>query len=128
MTAFEWDYPVEVRQNSDDVLSWGFAYGDVTSSTPVDLTGAYIVLSVWESEDSDNMLFRLTSDLDGGITIGTLSAGGVTGTTINADVSHSITSTLQVGEYYYDILVAQDGIQGYYAFGTFTVNQGKSTP
>lgn len=121
MSGPEWDFPVSVRQNSDDSIVWGFATGTIASSTPFDFTGASAVLTVTPAEDDATALLQLSSP-SSGISFGTSTVNGVVVSTITALFTHDQTKSLAEGMYYYNLLVSNASINGYYALGTFTVN------
>ena len=121
----EWNCPISVRQNADVPVVWGFASGTVQSSTPFTFAGSTATLIVTKDENSTVPLLTLSSNT-GGLAFGTIVVQGVTLGTITANFTHGLTVNMAPGAYYYDILVSNSGVNGYYALGTFNLKPSVS--
>jgi len=132
MAGPEIDFPVSIRQNSDDYLNFPFATGTPQSATPVDFTGCTACLTITQNAISPStVIFKIQGTYGdvirvnaSYITFNTVTSGGITFGNIQAFFYHGDTVDLPVGIYYYDLEIITNGSQtvnGYYCLGQFTI-------
>lgn len=124
--ATVWSGPVEVKQNEDAIISFGFASGAFDANpqlaTPFLFPGTYLQFSANQTSDPASTLLFTCNSTSGAIIFSTAVVNGTTYGVYTFTIPHSVTVNLPAGEFYYGLLWVQGGSNAIMQDGPFIVS------
>ena len=121
-----WSGTIEVVQNEDATVSFGFASGaddaNPQLATPLVFPGTYLQFSANQTSDPTSLLLYTCNSGTGAIAFSTAIVNGTTYGVYSFTIPHSVTVNFPVGEFFYGLLWVQSAMNSLLQSGPFLVS------